>query len=223
MIKLLCKWCGRSSALLLIKVCYTVKAVCHRGPCESAQSLVTPLGIHQRFLMGGMVSLELNLFWRAQCTGQLLQPSPCTVHFGGNRWTVTAKRRASRCCTCFMTKLEVLWCSVQVGIKTKTTPGDDTQPPSRMRTLHVPTAYYAIHHSDLLDFTHYDYMVAHKIENTEHHCEVFNLRESSQRPRFLMQCVLLSTAGSWTNSEYKIQNFDATGRETVTNKGLTTR
>lgn len=91
MIKLLRKWDGRSSALSLIKVCYTVKAVCHRGPCESAQSLVTPLGIHQRFLMGGMVSLELNLFWRAQCTGQLLQPSPCTVHFKGNRWTVTVK------------------------------------------------------------------------------------------------------------------------------------
>lgn len=83
MMKLLCKWDGRSSALSLIKVCYTVKAVCHRGPCESAQSLVTPLGIHQRFLMGGMVSLKMNLFWRAQCTGQTLQPSPCTLKEAG--------------------------------------------------------------------------------------------------------------------------------------------
>lgn len=123
MIKLLCKWYGRSSALSLIKVCYTVKAVCHRGPCESAQSLVTPLGIHQRFLMGGMVSLELNLFWRAQRTGQPLQPSPCTVHFKGNRWIVTGKKK-KRCgiTLSYMfydrTGISILWCWVHVTIKT---------------------------------------------------------------------------------------------------------
>lgn len=48
--------------LLLIKPCYTVKAVCHWGPCESEQSLVTPSHIYQRFLVGGTVSLEENSF-----------------------------------------------------------------------------------------------------------------------------------------------------------------
>lgn len=55
--KMLCKWYGRSPALMLIKLCYAVKAVCHRGPCESDRSLVTPSGIHQRSLMGGTLSL----------------------------------------------------------------------------------------------------------------------------------------------------------------------
>lgn len=161
MIKLLCKWYGRSSALLLIKVCYTVKAVCHRGPCESAQSLVTPLGIHQRFLMGGMVSLELNLFWRAQCTGQLLQPSPCTVHLRGNRWTLTAKRWASRC---HDWNLSFMVLSPS-EYKNNTTPGDDTRPPSHMRTLHGSTAYYAIHHSDSSSIRFHSFWLCSSTQN----------------------------------------------------------
>lgn len=62
MIKMLCKSYGRSSTLRLIKPCYTVKAVCHLGPCESEQSLVTPSGIYQRLLVGGTLSLEENSF-----------------------------------------------------------------------------------------------------------------------------------------------------------------
>lgn len=137
MIKLWSEWYGRSSALLLIKVCYSVKAVCHRGPCESAQSSVTPLGIHQRFLMGGMVSLELNLFWRAQCTGQALQPSSCTVHF--DVWTAAATRWASHCHTCFMMELEVKFYGVQSKWESNTTPGNDKKqnknPPSHIELI----------------------------------------------------------------------------------------
>lgn len=62
MMKMFCKSNGRSSTLMLIKPCYTVRAVCHRGPCESEQSLVTPSGIYQRFLVGGTVSFRQNSF-----------------------------------------------------------------------------------------------------------------------------------------------------------------
>lgn len=55
MMKMLCKSYGRSPTPMPIKPCYTVKAVCHRGPCESEQSLVTPSGIYQRFLVDGSV------------------------------------------------------------------------------------------------------------------------------------------------------------------------
>lgn len=68
MMKMLCKLYGRSSSLRPIKPYYRVRTVCHTGPCESEQSLVTPSGIYQRFLLDGTVSLEENSFLRAQCT-----------------------------------------------------------------------------------------------------------------------------------------------------------
>lgn len=77
--KMLCKSYRRSSTLMPIKLCYTVKAVCHRGPCESGQSLVSPSSIYQRFLMDGTwweFILKVTMHSRGQ-----LQLSPYTVQF----------------------------------------------------------------------------------------------------------------------------------------------
>lgn len=71
MMKMLGKWYGRSSTLMLIKLCYTVKAVCHKGLCESNQSLVTPLGIHQHSPCGRLIVLGMEKLYGLLFTGPL--------------------------------------------------------------------------------------------------------------------------------------------------------
>lgn len=76
-------WYGRSSSLMLIKPCYTVKAVCHKGLCESNQPLVTPLGIHQHSPWGRLVVLGTERLHRSLFTDLLQLPLCLAVqHIG---------------------------------------------------------------------------------------------------------------------------------------------
>lgn len=65
------KWYGRSSALMLIKLCCAVKAVCHKGHCESNQSLVPPLGIHQHSPCERLIVLGTEIFHGLLFVGHL--------------------------------------------------------------------------------------------------------------------------------------------------------
>lgn len=87
--KLLRKWYGRSSALMLIKLCCAVKAVCHKGHCESNQSLVPPLGIHQHSpLWTAHRPWNRNIPWIAIRGSPIAAPVHCGVYLNSNRYSV---------------------------------------------------------------------------------------------------------------------------------------
>lgn len=77
MMKMLCKWDGRSSTRVPIKPRYS-KGCLSRGRCETQQSLVTHSGIHQTLLVDGTVPLEENSFQRAQCTVEVSCKELCS-------------------------------------------------------------------------------------------------------------------------------------------------